>query len=315
MSNMQFANDVRSGLTSHPKELSSKYFYDAKGDHLFQLITQLPEYYLTRCEFEIFEYNKSRLLEIFNEGEPFNLIEFGAGDGTKTKVLLRHFLEAGVDFIYRPIDISGSVLETLSGALKEELPKLRVEPLEGEYFDSLARLSEISDARNVVLFLGSNVGNFTGSQAESFYRQLYDRLASNDVVLSGFDLKKSPDIILPAYDDVTGVTKAFNLNLLHRINRTCDADFDPMMFTHYASYDPLSGDTKSFLISQKAQTVHIGAMELEVHFDRFEPIFMERSKKFDLGEIEALAKTVGFEIVEHLFDCKHYFTDSIWVKP
>lgn len=274
---------------------------------------KLPEYYLTDCEYEVFTSNKARLLELFASNcQRFQLLEFGAGDGFKTKVLLRHFLAQGAAFSYAPIDISTTVLAQLSNSLTEELPSLAVEPMENDYFRALEALPTEPGVKRVVLFLGSNIGNFSPENARAFYGRLHSRLKPGDLVVSGIDLMKDPHTILAAYNDKAGVTKAFNLNLLTRINEELGGDFDLGNFTHFPTYNPLTGETKSFLINQEPRTVQLKKLGKTIAFGRSEPIFMEVSRKYSLPAIEKLAAETGFSVVEHLFDCKHWFTDSVW---
>ncbi|MDZ4679593.1 MAG: L-histidine N(alpha)-methyltransferase [Saprospiraceae bacterium] len=306
-----FAEDVQQGLTDNPKHLLSRYFYDAAGDRLFQKIMNLPEYYLTWCEFEIFQKHRDAIFRKLDD-VPFDLIELGAGDGLKTQVLLQHFLNQKADFRYLPIDISGSVLEHLQETLKERWPELLVTAIEGEYFSALQDVDRLSDRRKLVLFLGSNIGNMNQEQAADFLRQLRQRMHSGDWLLVGFDLKKDPDIILAAYNDLQGVTRAFNLNLLHRINRELGADFDLTAFRHCPVYNPLTGDMKSYLVSEKQQTVRIEALELEIPFRKWEAIDMELSKKYDRPEITRLAEFAGFEVEQWFFDEKEYFVNVLF---
>ena len=306
-----FAEDVRLGLTNNPRYLLSRYFYDAAGDQLFQKIMNLPEYYLTRCEFEIFQKHRDAIFRTLGNA-PFDLIELGAGDGLKTQVLLQHFLNKKADFRYLPIDISGSILEHLEQTLREQWPALRVTPVEGEYFSALQEIDRLSDRRKLVLFLGSNIGNMPQEQAADFLRQLRQQMHPGDGLLVGFDLKKDPDIILAAYNDAQGVTRDFNLNLLRRINRELGADFDLTAFRHWPVYNPLTGDMKSYLISEKEQTVRIQALELEIPFRKWEAIDMELSKKYDHAEITWLAEFAGFEVEQWFFDEKEYFVDVLF---
>ncbi|MEZ4949727.1 MAG: L-histidine N(alpha)-methyltransferase [Saprospiraceae bacterium] len=306
-----FAKDVKEGLTATPKYLPSRYFYDAKGDKLFQQIMELPEYYLTRCEFQILQNHKEIILN-FMDGASFDLIELGAGDGLKTKILLRHFLQKKADFQYMPIDISGSVLDALARELNHSWPELCVEPVEGEYFTALKKIDQLSDNKKLVLFLGSNIGNMTTARAVQFLSQLRDKLNPGDHLLIGFDKKKDPATILAAYNDSSGVTRDFNLNLLERINRELNANFDKENFLHYPTYNPLTGDTKSYLVSKKDHTVHIGFLDINVHFKAWEAIDMELSKKYDPEAMEWLAKESGFDQITLLEDDNQYFADAIW---
>lgn len=310
--NNQFALDVHEGLSAYPKFLSSKYFYDETGDRLFQKIMNLDEYYLTNAEYEIFEKHKDTMLDTFQKDvETFNLVEFGAGDGYKTKVLIRYFLEQHVDFTYIPIDISGNVLDVLEKSLKSEFPNLKVRPLESEYFAALSKL-ENGGTRNVVLFLGSNIGNFPRTNAVRFLQELGEGLHPKDQLMIGFDLKKDPLTILRAYDDSEGVTKSFNFNLLTRINNELGGDFDLSKFIHFPSYNPETGTTQSFLISTEEQVVTIN--ENTYFFHPWESIHTEISQKFSIRDINALASECGFEIKLHCFDSRQFFVDSLWMR-
>lgn len=192
-----FAHDVLEGLSAPQKRLPSKYFYDKEGDALFQAIMGMPEYYLTRSEYEILDMHKEVLQQLFQNGSGrFNLIEFGAGDGLKTKLLLKHFTEAGVDFKYVPIDISENVLQILTEDLQSSIPNLKVEAVCDDYFKALSQLKQTADRRNIVLFLGSNIGNFSEKEAINFLSRLAEGLNPHDMIVIGFDLKKDPEQIL-----------------------------------------------------------------------------------------------------------------------
>ncbi len=267
-----------------PKKLSSKYFYDEKGDKLFQAIMKMDEYYLTNAEYEIFSLQKSQILEpILANKKPFQLIEFGAGNGLKTKLLLEFLVEIKADFEYIPIDISRHVLEELQSDLKTKWPNLICKPKTNTYFEAINDLG--SDKTKLVLFVGSNIGNFNLLEAQSFISEVNDNLNSGDYFLIGVDLKKDPELILNAYNDKGGITKAFNLNLLDRINRELDGNFRTENFSHFPTYDPISGETKSFLISKTKQDVQLKKLNKTIEFDYAEPIFMEISKKYDLEAV------------------------------
>lgn len=312
MISTQFARDVEEGLSSNPKRLSSKYFYDAVGDKLFQQIMQLDEYYLTRAELNIFQTRKERFLELFDSGGAFRIVELGAGDGMKTKVLLKHFQGEGADFSYCPVDISANVLNDLERNVKAEIPELKMEPLAGDYFKVLADLKFKNHKRNIAFFLGSNIGNFRKDLAIDFLSSIQSNLQKGDFLLIGFDLKKDPKRILAAYNDSQGVTKAFNMNLLTRINKELDGDFKLENFDHNPIYDPLTGECRSYLIATEEHEVCLKSIQKKVHFRQWEPIYMEVSKKYDLVEIDELANSAGFKVVENLFDEEKLFADSIW---
>ena len=309
--NAAFAQDVLLGLSGKPKKLSSKYFYDEAGDKLFQKIMGMPEYYLTNAEYEIFSNNKQEILDLFGE-QHFDLFELGAGDGTKTKVLLHHFLNQKADFTYCPIDISSNVLMHLEHDLKENLPTLDVKGIQGDYFEVLGQMSARHGARKVVLFLGANIGNLNPEEALRFLRKLRISLAEGDLLMIGFDLKKDPSVILDAYNDPAGITAAFNLNLLHRINNELGANFDVNSFKHWETYNPLTGATKSYIVSTKNQKVEIKAINHTFSFEAWEAIDVELSQKYSLSEVEHIARNAGFKINGHFFDAQQYFVDSVW---
>ncbi|HAA13954.1 MAG TPA: L-histidine N(alpha)-methyltransferase [Cytophagales bacterium] len=313
--NEVFARDVSNGLENKPKFLSSKYFYNERGDQLFQKIMELEEYYLTRAEYAIFERHKEHLHQLASpNGEAFRLVEFGAGDGYKTKVLLRHLVEQKANFTYQPIDISSHVLEELETALDTELPGCSVDSVCADYFEAIAEISARDTTRKMVFFLGSNIGNFYDEQAQDFLRQLHSHLHSGDRVLIGFDQQKDPKRILAAYNDREGVTREFNLNLLDRINEELGGNFDREQFTHWPTYDPQTGECKSYLLSKKAQVVYLEAVDRTFHFDAWEPIYMEMSRKFNRRQMEQLAKVCGFKVLEHLTDPAGDFVDSVWER-
>lgn len=307
----EFAHDVRAGLEASPKKLPSKYFYDAAGDRLFQAIMAMPEYYLTDAEFAVFRQNKTAILEHF--GDNFEMVELGAGDGRKTRVLLDHFIEAGADFTYRPIDISGSVLRELEQDLKKRWPGLDVAPIRNDWFAALRNMEDTEAAgHRVVLFLGANIGNMERAGATLFLRTLRNSLTPGDRVLIGFDLKKDPARILAAYNDPAGNTAAFNLNLLYRINQELDADFRVDRFRHWQIYDPLTGACRSRIVSTTRQEVHIGKLEARFSFDAWEAIEVEVSVKYSLAEIEQLATATGFRVEQHFQDERGDFVDTLW---
>ena len=310
-----FLRDVIEGLSADRKTLSSKYFYDEIGDALFQQIMDLPEYYLTKSELEVFTTYKGDLLELFAAGgKAFDLIEFGAGDGMKTKVLLSEFLEKKADFRYLPVDISGNALEGLEQSLGREMPGLEVVPYRGEYFEALGSIPADDHRKKVVLFLGSNIGNFTGAAAGEFIQGISERLNPGDGVLVGLDLKKDPRIILDAYNDAQGVTRAFNLNLLQRINRELGADFMLDQFDHYPLYDPETGEARSYLVSKKEQTVRFKGRPEVLRFAKGEVIHTEISKKYSVPEIESLTGHAGLKPERWLYDCRHFYVDVYFSK-
>ena len=310
-----FANEVREGLTSFPKYLSSKYFYDETGDRLFQQIMDMPEYYLTDSELEILLDHVAEIAQLFShKDEDFGLFELGAGDGKKTKILLRHLIDNGYRFDYRPIDISQNALDSLEKTLIKELPPITINPLQGTYFETLAAIGKQQEKRKVILFLGSNIGNLLHPNAISFLKQLKDVMAPNDLLFMGMDQKKHPQVVLDAYNDKTGITEAFNKNVLQRINMELGGNFDLEGFLHWEVYDPENGTAKSYLVSKKAQEVFIEALDLGVSFKPWETIHTEISQKYDDDVVKWLANEAGLQILTSFEDKKGYFKDYIFKK-
>ena len=324
------AADVLTGLSGTPKHLSSRYFYDDEGSRLFMEIMKLPEYYPTRAEMKIFTEQKDAICEAFTECKhsspqtveesdtnvrvPIDLIELGAGDGLKTAVLIEHLLATGVDFRYEPIDISQEANDALSARFREKFPALRIEPHTGDYFTVLDSLKSNNGRRKVILFLGSNIGNFLRDKAVAFFRSLREVMNENDRLFVGFDMQKDPRTIVAAYDDPQGVTAAFNLNLLTRINRELGGDFDLSKFSHYAQYRPMECAARSFLISREHQSVSVEALGRTFEFEQWEPIFMEISQKYTHAMIDELARDGGFEIAQEFYNGEDFYIDSLW-KP
>lgn len=307
-----FYTDVIEGLRSTPKRLQSKYFYDAAGDKIFQELMDCPEYYPTNCELDIFANKTAELAKaVVGDGDAFDLIELGAGDATKSSYLLKYLLQEQVDFTYLPIDISTNTINYLTVKLPLAMPGLKMKGLNGEYFEMLKKAASISKRRKVVLFMGSNIGNMPVNEAAAFCMELRNHLSPGDMVLIGFDLKKNPETILRAYSDSKGITKRFNLNLLQRVNRELNANFNIEQFDHYAMYDPESGACKSYLISLQDQLVQIG--KETIRFIRDEYIYMEISQKFTIMQTDQIATNTGFRPTDRLFDSKKWFVDTIWV--
>jgi L-histidine Nalpha-methyltransferase len=314
MINSNFLKDVDIALSSRPKFISSKYFYDEKGSKIFQEIMAMDEYYLTKAEFEIFNLQGDAIAEeIYSDDIEFDLVELGAGDGLKSKLLIRHLLNSNRKFNYRPIDISSSAIEGLSAELKTEFPELAVKAEVGEYFEALKSMSSENENRpKLVLFLGSNLGNFRKENAIAFLKQMKQSMRQGDKILIGIDLQKDPHLIRMAYDDPHGITKRFNLNLLNRINREMNANFNLEQFGHYQSYDPQTGEVRSYIFSKEDQTIHVGALQKEYHFHKWEMMHTEISRKYSLLELDELASICEFDLVSRFIDSNGYFSDTLW---
>lgn len=303
-----FEKEVLEGLLKFPKAISSKYFYDEVGDVLFQKIMDLQEYYLTRTEHQIFIDQKHQIIEAIDpEEQGFDLIELGAGDGLKTKVLLNHILETNRPIVYKPIDISSHALQMLQDSLKTEIPSLDVQPHQGEYFEVLRKIDKRSDRKKVILFLGSNLGNLNHELAIQFLSGLRACMNPQDILLMGLDLKKDPAIIKKAYDDSEGVTAAFNMNLLDRINKALDANFDTSKFIHQPHYNPETGTAKSFIVSTEKQRVYLSKLDQHIEFAPWESIHTEISQKYDERLVQWLSEESGLEIVTRFTDEKVWF--------
>ncbi|NQZ01258.1 MAG: L-histidine N(alpha)-methyltransferase [Bdellovibrionales bacterium] len=309
----ELALSVLEGLSGQPKSLPSKLFYDDKGSELFKKIMHLPEYYPTSCEAEILGQQGAEVAKALS-GQKVNLIELGCGDGAKTILLLNHLLQNKVDLSFVPLDISRAAIDFLIENLKREYGEIPfdIQGLVSEYFGGLSWLTENQANRNLVLFLGSNIGNFNEPTAMRFLRHLWHSLNDGDLVLIGFDLKKDLDVMYNAYNDSQGVTKEFNLNVLDRINSVLGADFNRSNFQHQGLYDVKSGAMESYLIAQSRHTVMVEELGKEFQFLPWEPIHMEYSYKYLPVEISDLASSTGFEIVENFKDQKGYFIDSLW---
>jgi len=308
-----FAYDVLVGLSETPKRLSSRYFYDDAGSKYFQRIMDLEEYYPTNSEEEILRSSAEPILAPLVNGGPFNLVDLGAGDGKKTFLLIEQLRASGADFTYVPIDISEGAMRQLVETVRGRWPDVAVEGLVCEYADGVHHLGRATDGRrNLVLFLGSNIGNFNRVQSHAFLRRLWSSLRTDDHVLVGFDLKKDIEVLLGAYNDSEGVTAAFNLNLLKRINRELGADFVVEQFRHFGTYNVFSGAMESYLVSLVPQVVHVGALELSFSFDAWEPLHTEYSYKYLRSDISQLAGETGFSVQGQFEDERGWFVDSLW---
>ncbi|QLE01745.1 L-histidine N(alpha)-methyltransferase [Galbibacter sp. BG1] len=307
-----FEEDVYKGLTAYPKKLSSKYFYDEKGDKIFQQIMNMPEYYLTNAEYSIIEAHKKILAEKFSNSIGFDLIELGAGDGKKTKVLLKHLDKGNYKFSYLPIDISKYVLKELQESLKEELPNVDVQPQEGMYFEVLKRLSEYKHRKKVIMVLGSNIGNLMHDKAIEFLQNIQKSMNPGDLLFMGFDQKKHPQQIINAYSDAAGITEAFNKNLLTRINRELDGNFNLDQFLHWETYDPETGTAKSFLVAKEALEVSINKLQLDVKFNAWETIHTEISQKYDDHTVNWLASQSNLKVIDQYTDQDNLFKNYLF---
>jgi len=306
----QFSIDVLVGLNSQPKSLSSKYFYDDKGSDLFQQITGHSDYYPTRTELEILTSIQDKLPELMSEDE-IDIFELGAGDGHKTSVLLEGFLKAGCKINYYPVDISAQAMQLLGKNIADK-DALKVCGVVAEYFEGLRHMKSRSKNKALVLFLGSNIGNFDHAQSQGFLRAIWQVLDQDDHLLIGFDLKKHVDTLTAAYNDSAGLTRDFNLNLLQRINNELRANFEIGKFEHYGVYNPVIGAMESYLLSLEEQDVYIENLQSSFHFAAFEPLHLEYSFKFLESDINLLGKETGYQVRENFTDGHQWFINSLW---
>ena len=296
-----FISDVIAGLSSNPRTLPYKYFYDERGAALFQKICDLPEYYITRTEIDILDRNRAKIAS--HLGPNIELIGLGTGAGTKTRILIEALETPAV---YLPVDISEKQLRESTTLFRKIFPDLEILPVCADYLQPVVLpLPGHKPARNVVYFPGSTIGNFEPDEAVQFLGRVANVCRENGGLLIGADLKKDRDVLEAAYNDRAGVTAQFNLNLLMRANRELGADFDLDQWRHRAIYNSEAGRIEMHLISESDQFVHLD--EQKFHFRRAEKIITEFSYKYSQEEFSALAGKVGFEFVQMWTDDARLF--------
>jgi dimethylhistidine N-methyltransferase len=299
----EFAADVRAGLSKpRQKELYSKYFYDDIGSALFEVITLLPEYGLTRAEMRLLQKHAPEVSKLVPDAGV--VAELGPGSGAKARVVLNEVSRTG-SVLYRPIDVSRAALSRCQRDL-DDMEAVKTEPIESSYIEGL-RLAAASRPKNsslLVLFLGSSIGNFEPKVAEELLRDIRALLTSGDVLYLSTDLVKDTGRMISAYDDPLGVTAAFNLNLLGRINRELDGSFDLRQFRHVARYDEREQRIEMHLRSMQNQTVRIGK-DMTVRLQEGETIWSESSYKFRCDQVRDMARSAGFQ-------CRVQWVDDEW---
>ncbi|MGA7746663.1 MAG: L-histidine N(alpha)-methyltransferase [Candidatus Aquilonibacter sp.] len=289
-----FPQDVRAGLTAEPRALSSKYFYDDLGSVLFDAITHLPEYYLTRAETEILREWGWEIVRVLDE--PVEFLELGSGSASKTRQLIEEVLRVQPTLHYSPIDISLDALRESSTTLVESFPGLRVRAYAGDYFTVLASGALTFERRVLAMLMGSNIGNYEPHVARELIALISRTLRPGDGMLLGVDRKKDRETLELAYNDPTGVTAAFDRNLLARINRELGGTFDLRNFDHVVHYDEKRGCVNSYLQSRGEQRVRIAALDLDIAFTDGERIHTESSYKYNDDDVAELAAASGFEL-------------------
>jgi L-histidine N-alpha-methyltransferase len=303
------AEDVRKGLSGQRKRFLPKYFYDELGSQLFEAICLLPEYYLTRAENEILARYADQIVAAV-DGQK-TLVEMGSGSASKTRLIIEALLRRQSELLFMPVDISATALESSSRILLQSYPRLRIEAYAADYFAGLAELGKKSRSRTLALFLGSNISNFDPDEALRFLRALRSVLRQGDALLLGADLKKDPAVLEAAYNDALGVTSAFNLNVLARINRELRGTFDLRSFRHRAFYNEAKGRIEIYIESLVDQRVRIEKLDLEIDFAQGELIHTENSYKYDKTGIAKLAADTGFTLSHTWLDSQERFSSNL----
>ncbi len=305
---LSFLAVVAEGLAAPQKHLPCRFFYDTPGSHLFEHICQLPEYYPTRTEQAILQRDARELTAL--AGTDLTLVEFGSGSSVKTRLLIDALFQQQPHLHYLPIDISRDFLHHSALALLTEYPRLSITAIAGEYNDAIDALPEQETPR-LLLFLGSNIGNFERPEAVAFLRRIRRRMQPCDRLLIGVDLVKERHILEAAYNDSAGVTAAFNKNILLRCNRELDADFDLTQFVHIAPYVPEASRIEMRLISRCRQTVTLGATGQQFRFEAGEILHTENSHKYTLSEFSTLCQLAGLETLACRQDERGWFNLSL----
>jgi L-histidine N-alpha-methyltransferase len=305
----EFASDVRNGLSKPQKELHSKYLYDELGSSLFEAITHLPEYGLTRADERLLHRHAPAIARAIPA--PCSVVELGSGSGRKTRPILAALRNFSPALRYFPIDVSG---DALAQCRREVANLAEVHPIERSYLQGMAEAVAMrrSGETLFVMFLGSTLGNFEKSCARAFLRDLRKTLEPGDALLIGADLVKEPERMLEAYDDPTGVTAAFNLNLLGRVNRELGGDFNLRAFEHEARWNEGERRIEMHLRSRRPQTSYIADANLTLHFRAGETIWTESSHKFQPEEMHTMASAAGFEVTAQWIDQDWPFVESLW---
>jgi dimethylhistidine N-methyltransferase len=299
-----YAEEVETGLLSMPKQLPAKLFYDAAGSSLFEEITSLPEYYLTRTELGILRDQASGIAVA--TGTPITVVELGSGTAAKTCTLLRAFTRRQMRVPYFPVDISASALADARERVLAESPGVLVKPVIADFSHGFGFLRDIP-GRKLVLYLGSSIGNFDPDAAIKMLADIRAELSDEDALLLGTDMVKHPRFLVPAYNDASGVTAEFNKNILRRLNSELVADFDLACFRHVAVWNSEQSRMEMHLESCYQQTVHLGLLQMRVEFRQGERIHTENSYKYTMPMVRDMLSQSGFEIQQTWFDSRQWF--------
>jgi L-histidine Nalpha-methyltransferase len=299
-----YADEVVQGLVSPRKTLPCKLFYDDRGSALFEEITRLPEYYPTRTELEILQDRSREIAQAV--GPPVSVVELGAGTATKTGTLLGAFVRRQIRLKYFPVDISSAALGDAKARIKSECPTAIVKPVIADFAGGFNFLANIP-GRKLVLYLGSSIGNFDWNAATAMLGKVREQLCLGDALLLGTDMVKSAEILVPAYDDAQGVTAQFNKNILMRLNREFDADFDLSSFRHIAEWHSSRSRMEIYLESAREQTVTLKMLGLTVKFAAGERIHTENSYKYTTRMVDEMLCVSGFKLEKTWFDRRKWF--------
>ena len=299
------AEEVLEGLSATPRKLPPKLFYDAQGSHLFEHITELPEYYLTRTERAIFE---AHAVEIIGQaGSNLTLVELGAGSASKTRILIEAAAGRQLRLRFYPVDVSAAALKEAMAGLNGHISNLHVQPIVADYLHHLPPLAELPGTK-LVLFIGSTIGNFEPREAVQFLARVRKALQPGDALLVGFDMAKSCELLHPAYNDSQGVTAQFNKNVLARINRELGGDFDLDSFQHLACWNPAKSRIEMYLESRVKQSIWIRDLGMSFDFRAGERIHTENSYKFTPLSIAWLLRQSGLRLEKTWMDKKKWFS-------
>ena len=299
-----FAGEVAEGLLSIPKSLPCKLFYDSAGSVLFEEITRLPEYYLTRAELEILSASAGEIAEAAGSG--ITVVELGSGTAAKTCTLLHGISRRQLRVPYFPVDISPAALDLARLRVTEDCEHVSVHPVIADFGDGFGFLRRIP-GHKLVLYLGSSIGNFDPEAATEMLTRVREQLNSGDSLLLGTDLVKAGSILVPAYDDAQGITAQFNKNILRRLNRELGADFDLDFFEHLAIWNPEQSRMEIYLESLQPQTVLVRSLGMRIQLAAGERIHTENSYKYTLPMVRDLLENAGFALVKSWFDSRKWF--------
>jgi L-histidine Nalpha-methyltransferase len=304
--------EVRRGLLGRPRSLPPWMFYDARGSRIFEDITQLAEYYPTRTERDILASYCDAIIAAAcpDKSDAVRLVELGAGTASKTTILLEAAARSKNEVLYAPVDVSSDALDVAYETIATSLPEICISPITANYVTHPPQL-ESFNGTTLGLYIGSSIGNFTPEEAQAILRNLRSQLQSGDALLLGVDMVKDEPTLLAAYDDREGVTAEFNLNMLHRLNRELDADFDPAKFRHRVLWNTAHSRIEMHLESACNQRVRIAAAQLEVYFKAGERIHTENSYKFTDTTIGTLLRDGGFEVEQTWTDKRGWFSVTL----